>query len=67
MNKDTKDDRVLQKKIKTRIINADEEENILIVLLLLIKTGINENGSAMTAYSDAKFLMLSVEPGLVFD
>jgi hypothetical protein len=66
MNKATKEERVLQKKIKTSIINADEAEKILILLLAFIKPGINENGSAMTAYSEAKFLMLNVEPGLVF-
>jgi hypothetical protein len=53
--------------MKTRIINPEKQENILIALLSFFKMNINENGNAKTAYSDAKFLILSVEPGLAFD
>jgi|WetSurMetagenome_2_1015567.scaffolds.fasta_scaffold179924_1 hypothetical protein len=50
--------------MKTRIINDDKDDNILINKFLLIKFSNNKKGIAITAYSEAKFLILNVEPGL---
>lgn len=66
MNKATNDERVLQKKINERIIILANAEKIYKKIFFFFKVITNKNGNEITAYSDAKFLMLSVEPGLEF-